>query len=76
MSRLTWQCRRGLRELDELLQRYLEQRYDGAPASEQHAFEQLLQSQDPELQAYLLSDVEPRDPEVQRVVHAIRESRL
>ena len=73
MSRLAWQCRRGMRELDELLQRYLVQCYPQAPASEQRAFEQLLQSQDPELQAYLLSDVEPRDPELQRVVHSIRE---
>ena len=75
MSRLAWQCRRGMRELDELLQRYLIQHYAQASGSEQRAFEQLLQSQDPELQAYLLSDVEPRDPELQRVVRAIRRPR-
>lgn len=65
-----------MRELDELLQRYLDRRYAGAPTNEQRAFERLLQSQDPELQAYLLSDVEPRDPEMQRVVHAIRDPRV
>ena len=76
MSRLAWQCRRGMRELDELLQRYLDRRYADAPANEQRAFERLLQRQDPELQSYLLSDAEPRDPEIQRVVHAIREPRV
>ena len=75
MSRLAWQCRRGMRELDELLQRYLAQRYPQASATEQRAFERLLQSQDPLLQSYLLSEVRPHDPELQSVVDAIREHR-
>ncbi|HZF25844.1 MAG TPA: succinate dehydrogenase assembly factor 2 [Steroidobacteraceae bacterium] len=75
MSRLAWQCRRGLRELDELLQRYLAQRYPQASVSEQRAFERLLQSPDPQLQAYLLSETRPHDPELQDVVDAIREHR-
>jgi antitoxin CptB len=75
LSRLAWQCRRGMRELDELLQRYLAQRYPYASPAEQSAFERLLQGQDPQLQAYLLSDERPLDPELQNVVDAIREHR-
>ncbi|HEY7378855.1 MAG TPA: succinate dehydrogenase assembly factor 2 [Steroidobacteraceae bacterium] len=75
MSRLAWQCRRGMRELDELLQRYLAQCYPQASPAEQRAFERLLQDQDPQLQAYLLSDERPPDPELRNVVDAIREHR-
>lgn len=53
-SRLRWQCRRGMRELDELLLRYLENRYRLADADEKAAFEAVLELPDPELNGYLL----------------------
>ena len=53
-SRLRWQCRRGMRELDELLIRYLESRYPGAEEDEKSAFQAVLALPDPELNAYLL----------------------
>ena len=75
MSRVAWQCRRGMRELDELLQRYYEQRYPRASGEEQRAFERLLGVQDTELQAYLLNHAEPDDPQLRGVVRALREHR-
>ena len=33
-SRLSWQCRRGMKELDALLSAYLRDRYDDAPDAE------------------------------------------
>jgi antitoxin CptB len=75
LSRVAWQCRRGLRELDELLQRYYELRYPQAPGEEQRAFERLLCVQDTELQAYLLSRADPDDPEMRSVVRVLREHR-
>ena len=75
MSQLTWQCRRGVRELDELLQRYYEQHYPQASGEEQRAFERLLCVQDMELQAYVLSFTDPDDPEMRRVVSMLREHR-
>lgn len=75
MSRLAWQCRRGMRELDELLQRYLEQRYPRATDDERRAFERLLGVQDAELQAYLLNHLEPSDPEMKGVIRILREHR-
>jgi antitoxin CptB len=53
-SRLRWQCRRGMRELDELLIRYLETRYPGASDEEKTAFQAVLELPDPELNGYLL----------------------
>ncbi|MBK8162382.1 MAG: succinate dehydrogenase assembly factor 2 [Gammaproteobacteria bacterium] len=41
-ARLHWQCRRGMRELDLLLQAYLDHAYDGAADAERAAFRRLL----------------------------------
>ena len=54
-SRLRWQCRRGMRELDELLVRYLELRYPVADEAEKAAFRSVLELPDPELNGYLLN---------------------
>ena len=48
---LVWRCRRGTRELDLLLSRYLEQAYAAAPSDEQARFVALLERRDSELQA-------------------------
>jgi antitoxin CptB len=70
LSELKWQCRRGMRELDELLLKYLEQRYELAPDSEKAAFCALLELPDPELLGYLLQQEVPA-PEVGIVVDYI-----
>lgn len=67
-ARLRWTCRRGMRELDVVLQRYLENRYPAADAVERQAFETLLELQDPQLFAYLLGSEVPTDPQWTNVV--------
>lgn len=70
-SKLIWRCRRGMKELDLLLGRYLERRYDCAPASEQAAFEAVLEFQDPQLYAYFTGRDVPEDPSVRATVERI-----
>ena len=48
-----------MRELDELLLKYLEHHYDSADDAEKAAFRTLLELSDPELMAYLLKNEEP-----------------
>ena len=48
-SRLGWRCRRGIRELDVLLEGYLATGYAAAPAGEQAAFRELLERENAEL---------------------------
>jgi antitoxin CptB len=71
-SRLAWHCRRGTRELDLLLQRWLEQRYEGCDAAQRALFEALLEMPDPALADYLLAGVRPTQPELAGLVQAIR----
>ncbi|MEI6458512.1 MAG: succinate dehydrogenase assembly factor 2 [Pseudomonadota bacterium] len=48
-NRLKWRCRRGMRELDVLLGRYLSERWPSATPVEQAAFEAFLELPDPEI---------------------------
>lgn len=75
VSQLKWRCRRGMRELDVLLERYLQERYPLAPAAEQHAFQALLELPDPELFAYLTGREAPSDPQWIHVITKLTESR-
>jgi antitoxin CptB len=59
LGRLRWRCRRGMKELDLLLARYVDERFCGAPKSEQQAFRQLLESEDSELYAFCLGSGRP-----------------
>jgi antitoxin CptB len=62
MGRLRWRCRRGMKELDVLLTRYMDERFDGAPHEEQAAFRRLLEAQDPVIYAYCLGhECPPQD---------------
>ncbi len=69
---LRWQCRRGMLELDFVLERYLDQHFDTADASEKQRFRTLLTAQDPELQAWILNGQIHPDVAVQRLIARIR----
>ncbi|HEX7029647.1 MAG TPA: succinate dehydrogenase assembly factor 2 [Gammaproteobacteria bacterium] len=67
-ARLRWLCRRGMKELDVLLERYLEHRYPQAPEAEQRAFRALLDCQDPVLWDYVMENDRPQDEEMRNVI--------
>jgi antitoxin CptB len=73
-AQLRWRCRRGLRELDVLLERYLRERYPSAPAAEQQAFAALLDLPDPELLAYVMRRQVPADPHWVHVIEKLTDS--
>ncbi len=59
LGKLRWRCRRGMRELDVLLTRYVDEQYRDATPAYQEAFRQLLDSQDPLIYSYFLGRVAP-----------------
>lgn len=71
-GRLRWRCRRGMRELDVLLLRYLERDWPAASAGERAAFRSLLERQDPDVNALLLGRLAPESEELARVLESIR----
>ena len=58
LARLRWQCRRGTKELDFLLNRYLEAGYLVADQEERALFVELLKFEDDELMGVLMGEVE------------------
>lgn len=72
VSKLRWRCRRGMRELDQLLARYLEHEFAAASAAERAAFERLLDLQDPEIFGYLVGHATPADEGLRHVVSRVR----
>ncbi len=68
---MRWQCRRGMRELDDLLIRYLERRYESADDDEKSAFRAVLELPDPELNGYLLQKQVPDSESIAVVIERI-----
>jgi len=58
LSRLRWQCRRGMLELDLILNLFLEQAYLNLTDFEQKTFQDLLAFPDPTLYMWLLRPAE------------------
>lgn len=71
-ARLAWHCRRGMLELDLILQRFLEHGLDKLSADEVNAFDSLLSCTDPELYAWLMGQIDPEDDELKAIVTLIR----
>ncbi len=70
--RLLWRCRRGMKELDLLLERFAREALPGASPALRTAFEQLLALPDPLLAGYLLGGNTPPEAELALVTGAIR----
>lgn len=71
-GRLAWRCRRGMKELDLVLMRYLEMRWQLADAGERAAFERVLELPDPVLAALLLGREPAPDADLERVLERVR----
>ncbi|MFK8052717.1 MAG: succinate dehydrogenase assembly factor 2 [Woeseiaceae bacterium] len=71
MRALQWRCRRGMRELDQLLLGYLKQHYEDAETVHQEAFLALLEMQDPVIFGYLVRREEPTDERIRAIIERI-----
>ena len=71
-SRLRWHCRRGMRELDQLLGWYLDVRYEKVDDAAKAAFSTLLDQQDPELWNWLSGRDVPVDVGWRTIIDEIR----
>ncbi|GAA0791086.1 succinate dehydrogenase assembly factor 2 [Marinobacterium sediminicola] len=73
IRRLTWQCRRGMLELDVLLVPFMEEAFAELPVEDQTRFVKLLDSEDQDLFMWFMQRSEPEDPDTQRIVNIILE---
>jgi antitoxin CptB len=73
-GQIRWYCRRGMKELDDLLVRFCDQYLDQLKPDERAAFIQLLELQDPVLMDYLGGRMQPTDKAQTYVIKWIRDS--
>ncbi len=74
LARLKWRCRRGMLELDLLLQPFVENRYSTLSDEEKVQFHELLELGDQQLLGYLLKKEEPENGQWANVISKIRDS--
>ena len=68
---LRWKQRRGMKELDILLERYFRRHYDTASPKERATYRRLLEREDPEIWLWVVGQEAP-PPEFENVIAALR----
>ena len=72
LKKLRWRCRRGMRELDRLFDRYLEQRWAAASEAERAVFLRLLDCEDDKLWRWFMGYEACPDAQLAEFVEVIR----
>ena len=72
LKKLRWRCRRGMRELDQLLDRWLERQWRQSPTAERTVFLRLLDTEDDTLWRWFLGHEVSSDVEIAALVEKIR----
>lgn len=71
LRRLRWRCRRGMRELDQLLLRYLDGPWATDSEDQQQVFLRLLDTEDDTLWRWFLGYEAPQDVEIASLIARI-----
>ena len=74
--RLRWQCRRGMLELDLLLNRFLDTGYASLGEAERATFNRLLAYQDQVLHDWFMGHAVPADAAIRDLLQRIRQAML
>ena len=72
-ARLRWLCRRGMKELDLVMSRYLDRYYATASSAQQAQFKALLEMPDPELYSLLLGRSRAAEPALEEMAQFLRQ---
>lgn len=73
LKKLRWRCRRGMRELDRLFDRYLGQRWATASEAERAVFLRLLDCEDDKLWRWLMGYEHCPDAQLYELVVLVRD---
>jgi antitoxin CptB len=71
LARLRWRCRRGMRELDQLLLRYLDREWESASDAERAVFLRVLDCEDDKLWRWVMGRERPEDDDVHALVRRL-----
>ncbi|AHE67081.1 succinate dehydrogenase assembly factor 2 [Legionella oakridgensis] len=71
-AKIIWHCRRGMLELDLILNRFMEKQFEFLSSNQVEAFEKLLSCQDPDIYAWLMGYEQPKDRELIDIVAIVK----
>lgn len=71
LPKIRWRARRGMREMDQLFDQYLEKHYPFASADEKVRLNELLEMQDPELFDLLLLKTPAKSAEQEALIRKL-----
>lgn len=74
-NRLRWASRRGMLELDLILQPFVEEDYLSLSSEDQRRLQQLLECEDQDLFTWFMRRGEPEDSEMKAIVKVILDAR-
>ena len=72
LRRLRWRCRRGMKELDQLLNRWLDREWAASSESRRGVFLQMLDCEDDRLWRWFLGHETAPDADLDALVQCIR----
>lgn len=73
LKRLRWRCRRGMRELDQLLTRYLDRAWAADSEAQRGIFLELLDTEDDRLWRWFMGYEVPTDAGLAALIARIRD---
>ncbi len=72
LNRIRWQCRRGMKELDLLIEQFFEDSFNALTAEQQKTFVRMLEESDLSLFRWLLRGESPSDPSFAELIEIMR----
>ncbi len=72
LRRIRWRCRRGMRELDQLFERWLDREWATSPEAERGVLLRLLDCEDDRLWHWFMGHEAASDAELDALVRRIR----
>jgi len=72
IARVRWACRRGMLELDVLLQPFIETHYEAMTDDDKKTFIRLLACEDPEIFAWFMGHEQCQDPLLADMIVKVR----
>ena len=71
---LRWRCRRGIREMDLLLQAFIDKYFDNLSAEEIAAFENLLEQPDLDIMDWITGKSDPPSTAIKTIIDQINKA--
>lgn len=70
---LLWNCRRGMKELDVAIERFMATKYKSLTIDQKEVFSDLLKTDDGELFAWLIGSYDPEDDSFKAMIKLLRD---